>query len=130
VLDYAGSTAYAENVELRVGDGAALTLVAVHDWDDDAVHVTQHSARLGRDAKLRSIVVTLGGDTVRVSPNVTFDGPGGDAELLGLYFADSGQHLEHRLFVDHAGPALPQQRHLQGRAAGRRRAHRCGSATC
>jgi Fe-S cluster assembly protein SufD len=104
VLDYAGSTAYAENVELRIGDGAALTLVAVHDWDGDAVHVTQHSARLGRDAKLRSIVVTLGGDTVRVSPNVTFDGPGGDAELLGLYFADAGQHLEHRLFVDHAVP--------------------------
>jgi Fe-S cluster assembly protein SufD len=26
----------------------------------------------------------------------------GDAELRGLYFADAGQHLEHRLFVDHA----------------------------
>ncbi len=25
-------------------------------------------------------------------------------ELLGLYFADAGQHLEHRLFVDHAAP--------------------------
>ena len=27
-----------------------------------------------------------------------------DAELLGLYFADAGQHLEHRLFVDHSTP--------------------------
>ncbi len=24
--------------------------------------------------------------------------------MLGLYFADAGQHLEHRLFVDHAEP--------------------------
>jgi Fe-S cluster assembly protein SufD len=24
--------------------------------------------------------------------------------MLGLYFADAGQHLEHRLFVDHAKP--------------------------
>jgi Fe-S cluster assembly protein SufD len=24
--------------------------------------------------------------------------------LLGLYFADAGQHLEHRLFVDHNAP--------------------------
>ena len=24
--------------------------------------------------------------------------------MLGLYFADAGQHLEHRLFVDHAVP--------------------------
>jgi Fe-S cluster assembly protein SufD len=29
---------------------------------------------------------------------------GGDAELLGLYFADSGQHLESRLLVDHSQP--------------------------
>ena len=31
-------------------------------------------------------------------------GPGGAAELLGLYFADAGQHIEHRLFVDHTAP--------------------------
>jgi Fe-S cluster assembly protein SufD len=41
---------------------------------------------------------------VRQSPTVTFTQPGGDAELLGLYFADAGQHLEHRLLVDHAVP--------------------------
>jgi Fe-S cluster assembly protein SufD len=35
---------------------------------------------------------------------VTYAAPGGDAELLGLYFADAGQHLEHRLLVDHAMP--------------------------
>jgi Fe-S cluster assembly protein SufD len=33
---------------------------------------------------------------------VRYTAPGGDAELLGLYFADDGQHLEHRLFVDHS----------------------------
>jgi Fe-S cluster assembly protein SufD len=36
--------------------------------------------------------------------NVEYAGPGGDAELLGLYFADEGQHLEHRLFADHTAP--------------------------
>ena len=35
---------------------------------------------------------------------VEYAGPGGAAELLGLYFADAGQHLEHRLFVDHNAP--------------------------
>ena len=29
---------------------------------------------------------------------------GADIEMLGLYFADADQHLEHRLFVDHAVP--------------------------
>src|SRR3546814_87430 len=36
--------------------------------------------------------------------NVHYAGPGGAAEMLGLYFADAGQHIEHRLFVDHDAP--------------------------
>ena len=102
VLDHHGSTTYADNVEMRVGDGAELTLVSVQDWSDDAVHATAHHAVVGRDAKLRHIVVNLGGDVVRVAPSVSYAGPGGDAELLGIYFADAGQHLEHQLYIDHA----------------------------
>jgi Fe-S cluster assembly protein SufD len=60
--------------------------------------------RLGRDASVRHIAVSLGGGVVRLAPSVAYGGPGGDAELLGMYFADAGQHLEHRLFVDHAEP--------------------------
>ncbi len=104
VLDYRGSGTYAENVELVLADGARLTLVSVQDWADDAVHVAAQHVRLNRDAVLRAITVSLGGDLVRQSPTVTFTEPGGDAELLGLYFADAGQHLEHRLLVDHAVP--------------------------
>ncbi|MGH3825274.1 MAG: Fe-S cluster assembly protein SufD [Pseudonocardiaceae bacterium] len=104
VLDYRGSGTYAENVELVLADGARLTLVSVQDWADDAVHVAAQHTRLGRDAVLRATTVSLGGDLVRQSPTVTFTQPGGDVELLGLYFADAGQHLEHRLLVDHAVP--------------------------
>ncbi len=104
VLDHSGSVTYADNVEIRVADGAALTLITVHGWDDDAVHVTQHSVRLGRDARIKHVVVSLGGHLVRIAPIVAYDGPGGDADLIGLYFAGPGQHLEHRLFVDHAVP--------------------------
>lgn len=104
VLDFRGSATYADNVEVSLGDGSKLTLVAVHDWADDAVHVSQHSARIGRDATYKSIIVTTGGTAVRVSPSARFDGPGGAVEMVGLYFADAGQYLEHRLFVDHAVP--------------------------
>ena len=104
VLDYRGSGTYGENIELVLGDGARLTLVSVQDWADDAVHVAAQHVRLGRDAVLRATTVSLGGDLVRQSPTVTFTEPGGDIELLGLYFADAGQHLEHRLLVDHAVP--------------------------
>jgi Fe-S cluster assembly protein SufD len=104
VLDHRGSATYADNVELVVGDGATLSVISLQDWDDDAVHVTQHYAALGRDARLRHTAVTLGGSVVRLAPSVRYGAPGGDAELTGLYFADAGQHIEHRLFVDHDVP--------------------------
>ncbi|MDD9205657.1 Fe-S cluster assembly protein SufD, partial [Georgenia sp. 10Sc9-8] len=102
VLDHTGSAELAQTVEVDVRDGAHLTVVSVQDWADDAIHVTEHRSRVGRDARLRHIVVTLGGDVVRVSPDAAFSAPGGDVEMLGLYFTDAGQHQEHRLFVDHA----------------------------
>lgn len=104
VIDHRGSGTYADNVEFVVADAARLTVIWIADWADDTVHVSAHHARLGKDAVLRHVTVTLGGEVVRLAANVRFAGTGGDAELLGLYFADDGQHLESRLLVDHAQP--------------------------
>ncbi|MDT3396072.1 Fe-S cluster assembly protein SufD [Streptomyces sp. B1866] len=104
VLDHTGGGTLAANVEYVLGDGARLTVVSVQDWDDQAVHAGQHTALVGRDAAFKSVVVTLGGDLVRLHPRVVYGGPGGEAELYGLYFTDNGQHQEHRLFIDHDTP--------------------------
>jgi Fe-S cluster assembly protein SufD len=101
-----------------VGDGAKLTLVSLQDWDGDAVHLEHHAARVGRDASYIAFVVTLGGDLVRLSPTVRFGGPGASAELLGLYFADEGQHLEHRLFIDHEQPNCRSRATFKGALQG------------
>ncbi|MEV5312345.1 MULTISPECIES: Fe-S cluster assembly protein SufD [unclassified Streptomyces] len=104
VIDHTGDAVLAANVDYLLGDGAKLTVVSVQDWDDKAVHVAQHNALIGRDASLKSVVVTFGGDVVRLHPRVTYAGPGGEAELFGLYFTDAGQHQEHRLLVTHNVP--------------------------
>lgn len=104
ILDHVGSAVVAANVEVKLGDGAKLTFVSVQDWDDDAVHVAHHHARIGRDADFRHVAVSLGGDLIRINASVDYTGPGGTAEMYGIYFADEGQHIEHRLFVDHNQP--------------------------
>lgn len=104
VIDHTGDTVLAANVDYVLGDGAKLTVVSVQDWDEQAVHVGQHNALVGRDASFKSIVVTFGGDLVRLHPRIAYAGPGGEAELFGLYFTDKGQHQEHRLLVDHNAP--------------------------
>jgi Fe-S cluster assembly protein SufD len=104
VLDQRGSATLADNVEIAVGDGGDLEVISIADWADDAVQVSAHHATLGRDAHLRHVAVTLGGSLVRLSPSVRYAGPGGDAELYGICFTGAGQHLEHRIFVDHDTP--------------------------
>ncbi|ACY97791.1 MULTISPECIES: Fe-S cluster assembly protein SufD [Thermomonospora] len=104
VLAHTGSATYADNVEFVVGDGAKLSVISVQDWADDAVHLSHQHARLGRDASFTGFAVSLGGDLLRIAPSVAYTAPGGDAELYGVYFVDAGQHIEHRLLVDHAVP--------------------------
>ncbi|MBB0243703.1 Fe-S cluster assembly protein SufD [Streptomyces alkaliphilus] len=119
VLDHTGDTVRAANVEFVVGDGAKLTVVSVQDWDDTAVHCSQHNALIGRDARFTSVIVTFGGDLVRLHPRVTYTAPGGEAEFYGLYFTDNGQHHEHRLFVDHDAPNCRSDVAYKGALQGR-----------
>lgn len=101
ILEHDGSADHNGNVEVFVRGGAQLTVVSVQLWEDDAKHLAQHDAEVAKDAVYKHIAVTLGGKIVRLNSNVRFAGEGAEAELLGLYFADAGQHLEHRSFVDH-----------------------------
>jgi Fe-S cluster assembly protein SufD len=104
IIDHRGDAVLSENLEVLVGDNAHLTVVSIQDWNDDSVHLSAQFAKLGRDATLKHVVVSLGGKVVRVTPNAGFNAAGGSVELMGVYFADANQHLEHRLFVDHSQP--------------------------
>ncbi|WP_194860938.1 Fe-S cluster assembly protein SufD [Dietzia sp. SYD-A1] len=104
VVDQRGGGTIAENVEFVVGDSAHLEVVLIQDWDDDALHLANHHLQVGRDATLTYTAVTFGGELVRIAPLTTFTAPGGTVNVNGLYYADDGQHIEHRLLVDHAVP--------------------------
>ncbi len=104
VINHEGTGRHGENIEVELGSRARLKLVVIQDWERDAVHVGRIHTHIGRDATLTQVVATFGGDLVRLTSTVDYGGPGGSAELLGAFFADAGQHLEHRLFVDHNQP--------------------------
>ncbi|MGO3361128.1 MAG: Fe-S cluster assembly protein SufD [Corynebacterium sp.] len=104
VLRYQGDGVHSDNLEFVVGDGARLTTVVWEDWGSTAVHLSNSHILVGRDATVRHTVANFGGDVVRSVPHVRFTGPGGDAEMLGVSFADAGQYFEQRLLVDHSEP--------------------------
>jgi Fe-S cluster assembly protein SufD len=102
VLDHTGAAMLSDNVEISIGANASLTLVTVQDFDRGSVHLQHQRTRLAADARLTHVAVTLGGDLVRQYTTIEYAGRGGDAEAIGIYFADAGQHLEHRLLADHS----------------------------
>lgn len=104
ILRHEGTAQQAQNIEIIVRDGASLTVVSVQRWDDDAIHLASHQARVDRDASLTHVVVSLGGGIVRVNPSVELAGAGADGKLYGLAFSDSGQHLESQVYLHHKGP--------------------------
>ena len=104
VIDHTGQGVLNQTVEVVAQDGAQLTVISIQDWDAGAVHASSQRIQVGRDATVRHIVVTLGGELVRITPEARFAGEGGNIEMFGLYFTDAGQHQEHRLFVDHNLP--------------------------
>jgi len=104
VLRGTGDARLSENVEVIVREGANLTVVSLQEWSDDSVHLASHFARVARDAKLKHIVVSLGGRVVRVNPSTHLAEQGADVESLGLYFSDAGQHLEQQVYVHHDAP--------------------------
>lgn len=119
ILDHVGSAVVAANVEVKVNDGANVTLVSIQDWDEDAVHVAHHHGNVGRDATYKHVAVSLGGNLVRINASVDYAGPGGEVEMLGVYFADAGQHIEHRLFVDHNAPKTKSKVEYKGALQGK-----------
>lgn len=118
VLEYQGSGVLGENVEIELMDEAKLSITAVQNWEADSVHVSAHFAKLGRNSSLKHTVVALGGSLIRVTPISTFTGPGAEVEMNGVYFANSGQHLEMRPFVDHAAPNCKSRVTYKGALSG------------
>jgi len=118
IIENNGGAILAEDIEISVAPGASLTFITLQEWETGSVHAARHHAVVDRDATFKSIVVTVGGSLVRMLPTVDFIAPGASAELLGVYFATSGQFFEHRMFVDHKVPNAKSRVNYKGALAG------------
>ena len=101
IIENSGDAQIGEEIEIIVSTGAKLNFVTLQEWSSNAIHLGQHHALIAKDGEFNSYVITVGGSVVRLNPTVDFTGEGANANLFGLYFATAGQHLEHRIHVDH-----------------------------
>jgi len=118
IVENTGNGELGEEIEINLAPGASLDLISLQEWDRNAVHLAQHHAIVSKDAQFTSYVVSVGGSVVRISPTVEFTGAGSFADLYGVYFATDGQHLEHRIHVNHDVPNAKSRVNYKGALAG------------
>jgi Fe-S cluster assembly protein SufD len=104
VVEHSGDARLAEGIEISTGKHSEVSLTSIQEWSAASKHVGSHRIHVGEGAHLRHSVVTLGGDVVRLRMDQDFGGPEGDLNMLGIYFVDPGQHVEHRTMVVHNYP--------------------------
>ena len=114
VISNTGDGVFAEDIEFNLSPGSNLRFISLQEWSAHAVHVGRHHAIIAKDATFTSYVITVGGSLVRLLPTIEYTGPGSSAELFGLYFATDGQHLEHRVHVEHGVPGAKSRVNYKG----------------
>lgn len=91
-------------VELYVGEGANLRYVSLQNWARNVMHFNTIRSEAAKDARINSLVVSFGAEISRTNVEAGLAAPGSESEMLGLYFADEDQLLDHHTLQDHLAP--------------------------
>lgn len=110
-----------EVAEFIVQDSAALDVVSLQEWGSGIRHLGLQKAAAHRDASVRTLAVTVGGQTVRLRPEVDLVGPGASTRPLGLYFAGAGQWFDLQPYVRHLAPHATSDVLFKGALQGKAR---------
>ncbi|HET9014917.1 MAG TPA: Fe-S cluster assembly protein SufD [Thermomicrobiaceae bacterium] len=91
-------------VEIIAGDAAQVRYIQLQDWGRNVWNFVTQRAILGQDAVVNTLDVALGSRLSKSLIASHLAGPGSLAEMLGLYFADGTQHLDHQTRQMHISP--------------------------
>ena len=91
-------------IAATLGDGAQLTVITILEGELTPAYAMYMPVFVGRDATYVGAFAALAGGAVRVNATVEYLSTGGRAELLGAFLAETGQHIEQRVFVEHEQP--------------------------
>lgn len=99
-----GLNVVAGAVEVIAREGAQVRFVDVQRWGRNVQDFSTMRAWLSRDASFQAILLGLGGAITKSRLDVSLNGEGSRADLLGLFFGDSDQHFDYNTRQDHVAP--------------------------
>lgn len=90
--------------EMDVGDSARLRHMSLQVLGKRAWQIWLQASRVGRDASLTSVAVSIGGDYTRMRTDSSLVAPGGTSELRSVYFGTGTQMQDFRTVQHHRAP--------------------------
>lgn len=90
--------------EVFIDENSSLDYYKLQNKDENSTMITSSYFHQERNTNLIANTITLNGGIIRNNTHVTLNGEGGNAEIFGLYLMDKKQHIDNRVFIDHAKP--------------------------
>jgi Fe-S cluster assembly protein SufD len=118
IVSGSGASLLVPVAELQVEDGAQLHFHSLHRAGTATLSIARQASRLGRDARLVSLTVALGGDYARCRTDSVLTGQGGSSRLLAAYLADGSQMQDFRTLQEHSAPKTSSELLFKGAVAG------------
>jgi Fe-S cluster assembly protein SufD len=90
--------------ELFLARGAQLRYVAMQEFSPEVTSFSAQRALAHADSNLNGLVVTVGGLFAKSNVETHLREPGATSEMLGLYFGNEAQFLDHHTLQEHIAP--------------------------
>ena len=90
-------------VEIHAGPNSRVRYIALQEYGEGVTHLSVLRATVGRDASLKTLGVAFGASLARAEVEALLADDGATSEMLGVYFGDGDQHIDHRSIQDHVG---------------------------
>ena len=106
VETYTGEGVYFTNAvtEIVAGENGVVDHYKLGFESPESHHVATTQTRQGRDSRISTHSISLGGTLVRNDINALLAGEGSDAIVNGLYMLSDGQHVDNHTLIEHAEP--------------------------
>ncbi|HEX3721212.1 MAG TPA: Fe-S cluster assembly protein SufD [Nitrolancea sp.] len=91
-------------IEIFAATATNVRYVQIQNWGRNVWNFTTQRTMVGQDAQSNSLTVGLGSRLSKSLIAGELVGAGASAEMLGLYFADERQHMDHQTRQMHVSP--------------------------
>lgn len=101
-------------VEMFAEENASIEHYKIQNKGRNSALVSSNYFVQKKDSRVISNIITLNGGFTKNIIDVTLTQPGCNSEHSGLYLADSNQHVDNQLLIDHAAPDCTSNQLFKG----------------